>query len=334
MRAPRLLSIGDLALDVVVRADAGIMPGTDAPGAIAFRRGGSAANTSAVFARLGGVATLVASVGRDRWAGALIAAVRADGVRVHPVRTTAPTARIVVLVGPRGERSFVTQRGAADRLRVSDLRPAWVTAADVLHLPAYSLLSEPLAKAGQRAATIAREAGVLVSVDLASHGPLLARGRRAAWATVAQARPDILFGNLEEASALTAADGLRRLLEIAPLAVIKEGGAGCRVMWRRAPRQSLVGGGDVLELTIATARVDALDTTGAGDAFDAGFLHSLMEQVPPGQRTKADGGRGAGGGGDGQWTVLARPGVLRRAALAGHRAAAQVITRPRPELAL
>ena len=84
----------------------------------------------------------------------------------------ARTGRIGVLVEPGGERSFVTERGAALRLRPEDLRPAWFAGADALHLPAYSLLDQPLGEAGMAAAVLAHQLG-----RPGVGGPLVVRAR-------------------------------------------------------------------------------------------------------------------------------------------------------------
>jgi sugar/nucleoside kinase (ribokinase family) len=322
-RRPRLACLGDLTLDVVIRSEQPLASGTDVPGTVVLRAGGSAANTARAFAALGGEATFIGAVGDDGLGRRLVAAVRADGVRVHAPTVRRATARLAAIVDRSGERSFVTARGAADGLRASHLRGAWLTRVDALHLPAYSLLGEPLASATKAAISHARGADRLVSVDLASRGPLLARGRGAARALLAEADPDVLLGNADEARALVGG-ATERLLELAPLVVVKEGAAGCRVLWRAADN------GSVLQLAVATARVEAADTTGAGDAFNAGFLHALIEQTTrgaarrsPGEATSLDRTHG-----------LRRAEVLRRAAIAGHRSAAAWVRRSQPALEL
>jgi sugar/nucleoside kinase (ribokinase family) len=329
-RRARLVTLGDLALDVVVRPGEPAAAGTDVAGVLEFRAGGSAANTARAFAALGGEASFIGAIGDDGPGRRLVRALRADGVRVHVTTVSRrPTARLAVLVDPRGERTFVTQRGAADWLRGRDVRAAIIGRSDALHLPAYSLLNEPLGSAATAAIGHARSSGRLVSIDLASRRPLLARGRVAARSLIAGAGPDLLFTNADEARALVGRDA-RRLLELAPIAVVKEGSAGCRVLWRAAAERSE----DVLEVVIATKPLRTSDTTGAGDAFDAGFLHALLEHA------LAEGGRGsrsarAATGERVDRTVLfRRPQVLRRAAMGGHRAAATLLSRPRPELDL
>jgi sugar/nucleoside kinase (ribokinase family) len=167
-----------------------------------------------------------------------------------------------VFVAPGGERSFVQDRGAAKNLAPNHLREEWFAGVDLVHLPAYSLLGHPLGDAGLAAARLGHSAGALVSVDLASNRPLLALGRQAAVDTVAATRPDLIFAAGSEAEALVASE--EELLGIAPVAVVKRGAKGCRVLFRAA--------GGVGRVEVPAAEVAATDTTGAGDAFDAGFI--------------------------------------------------------------
>ncbi len=307
---PRLVALGDLLLDVVVTPARPIERGTDVPGSVSFRRGGSAANTCAAFVRVGGAASLVTCLGDDVWAARLSASLRAEGVRVHAVRRAGESGRLAALIEERGERSFVTARGVADGLEPGQVQASWLRGADVLHVPAYSLFGEPIGAAAVHTAGLARSVGVLVSCDLSSKGPLLAFGLRRARARIADLRPDVLFANREEAAALLRQPGRRAwvgLLAHAPQVVVKDGVWGCRVLWNED--------GATRQLDVAAQSVGSkVDSTGAGDAFAAGFLHSLIRS----------GGRDA----------AHRDLVLRRAAMVGHRTAADALRRGRPEIKL
>ena len=307
-RRPSLVALGDLALDVSTALREPLEPGSDAAAAVRFRQGGSAANTARMAARLGARAAFVGAVGRDSWGSALVRSLREAGVTVHAPRVAAPTARIVVLVSPGGERSFATERGAADGLLPAHLRPAWFRH-DGLHLPAYSLFSAPLRDAAFAAAKMARGTGAAVSVDLASRRPLLARGRREAQRDLLALAPDLLIANDDEATALRGGRPREALLELAPVVVLKQGPAGCLVLVRR--QRDALSLGDALSLAVATRPLDAPDTTGAGDAFDAGFLLSWLGAAPAGRSD---------------------PRVLRAAALAGHAAAHRLLSTTRPDL--
>ncbi len=298
--------VGDLVLDVVLAPDHDLARGTDVVGRVVLRSGGSAANTARWLGRLGLRPTLVCAVGRDATGRALVRGVAAHGVDVRAVRVAGrATGRIGVLVEPGGERSFVTDRGAALGLRPDDLRPEWFTGVAAVHLPAYSLLDEPLGLAGMAAARLGHQEGALVSVDLASSAPLLAHGRRAAIRLISAAAPDLLFATRGEARALLGPKHDERLLELAPAAIVKRGRKGATVLLRN--------GDATLRFEVATTPVRAEDTTGAGDAFDAGFLAGWL----------ASRGRG-----------LAESAALQRGAVLGNRTALrQIATRP-PELSI
>jgi sugar/nucleoside kinase (ribokinase family) len=307
----RVIVVGDLTLDVVLSPAAALASGTDVPGRVRLRQGGSAATAARWFGRLGAQVQLICAVGRDGPGRALVEAVRSDDVVVRASRIAGhPTGRIGVLVSADGERSFVADRGAADHLAPADLRAAWFRAAEVVHLPFYSLLGEPLGSAGREAIRLAHEAGAAVSLDLASVGPLLANGRPAALALVRTMAPDVLLATAGELSALLDSPNRAvlgaRALAIAPIVIVKRGGNGATVHLRDQSGVSIT-------FDVATKPLTAGDTTGAGDAFDAGFLIGFAE---------------------GRRTGRSTPAGLRRAVLAGHRAAARQLSGSRPELDL
>lgn len=304
-----IVVLGDLVLDVVVAPGSALETGTDVPGYVAFVQGGSAATTARWLGRLGARTTFITAVGRDATGRALVDAVRSDRVAVKASRVAgARTGRIAVIVSSDGERSFVPDRGAADLLDPGDFNADWFRGARALHLPIYSLLGVPLGAAGRRAIELVRAEGAdgaLVSVDLASIGPLMAAGRHAAHDLVVAADPDILFATGSEAEALLGGGPLDGLLEVADIAVVKRGSKGATVLARS--------GSERLRFEVATAALATTDTTGAGDAFDAGFLVGWF--------AARDAGRSL-------------PAALHRAALAGHRTAARHLSTSRAELPL
>jgi sugar/nucleoside kinase (ribokinase family) len=289
-------------LDVALLPDRALEAATDVPGRVQLRQGGSAASTARWLARLGVSCWLVCAVGRDAPGRALVDALRGDGVRVLARRVAGKrTGRIGVVVEPGGERSFVADRAAADEVRPEDLRPR-TFAADLLHLPLYSLLGEPLGLAGRRAVELTRTTGGLVSLDLASVGPMLANGRQAAVDLVRGIGPNVLFATAAEVAALSGSSGAG-LVGPAGVVVIKHGRHGA----------SVIRAADGLRFDVVVHPLHPVDTTGAGDAFDAGFLAAFLAE--PAETRQ-------------------RPAALRRAVLAANRAAArQLAARPR-ELSL
>ncbi|MEO7230144.1 MAG: PfkB family carbohydrate kinase [Candidatus Limnocylindrales bacterium] len=303
---PRVLVLGDLVLDVVLAPDRPIETGTDVPGSVRIRQGGSAANTARWLARLGTDVQLVCAVGRDGAGRSLVAQVQADGVRVRAARIAGErTGRIGVLVMPTGERSFVADRRAALALRPDHLRPEWFVGLDLIHIPAYSLMGEPIAATAREAVATARNtASAQVSLDLSSIGPLLAEGRRTARELVESVMPDLIFATESEAQAFLGRPATEGILDHAAIAVIKRGSRGARVHAR-------VAGAEPLTFDVATLHVAAADTTGAGDAFSAGFIVGWLTARAAGRHL---------------------PDALHRATVAGHRAAARQLVIRRPEL--
>jgi hypothetical protein len=148
-----------------------------------------------------------------------------------------------VLVAPSGERSFVADRRAATRMEPEDLKPEWFDGLDLIHLPAYSLLVEPLGSAAARAVELARARGAARRTGLggpASVGPLLAHGRREARELIGNLRPDLVFATEAEAEALLGRHVPEGILDLAAVAVHQ-----ARVPWRaglRADRPRQTGG--------------------------------------------------------------------------------------------
>lgn len=300
-----MLVLGDLVLDVVLAPDGPIETGTDVPGTVGIRQGGSAANTARWLARLGVDVQLVCAVGRDGAGRSLVDQVAHDGVHVRPARIAGlRTGRIGVLVAATGERSFVADRRAALALRPDHLRPEWFAAIDLIHVPGYSLMGEPIASAARAAVAAARAERAWISSDLSSIGPLLVQGRRAAHELLATIGPDLLFATESEAQAFLGRDAADGMVEHAAIAVIKRGPRGARVIAREAD-------GNVLRFDVATAQVAAADTTGAGDAFSAGFIAGWLTARAAGRHT---------------------PDALHRATMAGHRAAARQLAASKQEL--
>jgi sugar/nucleoside kinase (ribokinase family) len=291
-----------VVVDVVLAPAEEMAAGTDVPGGVMLRQGGSGTTTARWLGRNRARVGLVGAVGRDAAGRALLRTIREDGVRSHVVGIAGrPTGRIGVLVASGGERSFVQDRGAALWLAPEHLRESWFAGVELVHVPTYSLLGHPLGEAGLRAAEMGRAAGGLVTVDLASSRPLLALGRHAALDVLRAARPDLLFAAGSEADAIV--EDERELLDLAPIAVLKRGAGGVRVSW--------LDSGEARSLELPAIEIATDDTTGAGDAFDAGFILAWLSARRAGRSSEAS---------------------LRSAAEAGNRLAARHLLAPKREL--
>ena len=170
---------------------------------------------------------------------------------------------------PGGERSFLTDRGVADSSGAVDASARLVSRVDA---SARSLLFVA-ACATRRSGSIGHRHA---PCHVASFRLTLLRAIRCSrWVAVrpsqllARAAPDVLFANEDEIAVVVDAGDQKALAKLAPVVVIKQGAAGCRLVWR---------GGRWLgrPSVVATRRIAATDTTGAGDAFDAGFLFALL----------------------------------------------------------
>jgi ribokinase len=253
-RGVLVVTLGDLLLDVVVRLEAPPAPDDDVPAAIALVPGGQAANVAAWVCWLGGRARLVARRADDAAGRVVAAELERLGVELAgPLITGERSGTVVALVAPDGTRTLASDRGAAGELGPGDVDEGLLTGADVLHVAGYTLLRAPGAEAALRLAGAARRYGARVSVDLSTAHGIAELGREGMRARVGALSPDVVFANEAEAEAFGEPMG--------ELWVVKRGARGCTV------EQS----GEV----VAHAPIEVegvVDTTGAGDAFAAGFL--------------------------------------------------------------
>jgi ribokinase len=247
--SPRVVVLGDVMCDVVARHGAPLALGSDTPATVVMRPGGSGASVAAWLAHAGVPVALIGRAGRD--ACAEIALRGLDGVDVRVARDEErPTGTCVVLVAPGGERTMLPDAGANDALAVEDLPADVLAGAEVLHVAGYTLLRPGSRPAALAALEMARDAGLRVSIDPSSAAPL-----RADPGFLARVRPvDLLLPNELERAALGALDGVREV-------VVTLGAGGAR--WTDGTARA----------SVAAVPLDGVrDTTGAGDAFAAGFL--------------------------------------------------------------
>ena len=256
-----LCAVGDVVEDVVVHLNGPVNLGTDTVSTVTRRRGGSAANVSYFAAAVAGRSRFVGRIGDDDTGERLVAALHRAGVETFLEREGS-TGTIVVVVDEHGERTMLSDRGAAPQL--AHVPDAALDGTSVLHLPLYSLTHGAIAVACVDAARRAHDRNVAVSLDLSSVTSIVDIGADAVAEIVATIRPRWVLCNAEECDA---AGGLDTLMRIAPWAtIVTKHGAEPTEVARRG------GSGWITSHHPVPPVDDVVDTTGAGDAFAAGFL--------------------------------------------------------------
>jgi len=252
-----LAALGDLVEDVIVRLDGPVNVASDTHAHISRRRGGSAANVVSQAAVLGQPARFLGQVGTDAIGTALIAELGDEGVDASMVRRGGSTGTIVALVDHLGERTMLTDRRAC--LDLHDPLAAWLDGVETLHVPFYSLATGSVAATASTVIGWANERSIAVSIDVSSTAIMSEVGIARVVRRLTDAAPAVVFANADEAAALAIAGPL-----VGALTVVKRGPLPATIHRRD---------GSVLEIeAIAVPGVN--DTTGAGDAFAAGFLTS------------------------------------------------------------
>jgi sugar/nucleoside kinase (ribokinase family) len=236
----RIVTLGDLLLDVIVRLERPLLPGDDTVGVTHMGAGGQAANVAAWAVELGAQARLVGKLGDDP-AGHFVA----QELRGHGVEVDGPLGRrtgVVVSLASAGDRTMASDRGSAPDLEPDELEVAWFEC-DVLHISGYALARAPIAGAADQAAEFARGYGATVSLDLSAVSLVDETYRRRAVAL----SPDIVFATAREQEALPGIDA-RWIVKYGPDGITADGQD-----W-------------------PALDVGVVDTTGAGDALAAGYL--------------------------------------------------------------
>jgi fructokinase len=281
-----LLGIGNAIVDVLARADDAFLArhGMDkgamtlisteqadaiyaAMGPGVESSGGSAGNTCAVAAALGVRVGYLGKVADDGLGQVFAHDIRAAGVRFpsKPLVGGAPTARCLILVTPDSQRTMNTYLGACVTFGPDDVDEAEVASAAVTYLEGY-LFDPPAAQAAfRKAARAAHAAGRRIALTLSDS---FCVGRhRAAFRAFVQEETDILFANESELLSLYETDDFD-----AALAQLR--GEVMLAAVTRSEQGSVVIAGEQT-FPIAAVPTQVVDTTGAGDAYAAGFLAAM-----------------------------------------------------------
>jgi sugar/nucleoside kinase (ribokinase family) len=248
--------LGDAHLDVVVRMSGPLTEETDTPATTCFGVGGQAANVAAWICALGGQSRLIAARGTDLAAELVSAELARRGVEFVGPTVPGSTGVVVSLSTGGLQRSMLTDRGVGTALDAGAVSEDWLDGCEWLHLSGYALAHEPMRTAAVTVARDAKRRSVRLAVDLSSTRMIETYGVASFRDLITSIGPDVVFGNEAEV-ALLGDDGL---IGDGAL-IVKLGAEGVRVAGRHLPAQPTV----------------AVDSTGAGDAFAAGYLVGGVE---------------------------------------------------------
>lgn len=232
--------------------------------------GGSAGNTMACFASLGGKGGYIGKVADDHLGGTFEKSLKEIGVdfRTKPLEGDASTGRCMILVSDDGQRTMNTYLGAAVELTPKDIDDAYIAKGQVLYLEGY-LYDQPQAmEAFIKAARAAQAAGRRVALSLSD--PFCVDRHRQAFRNLVNLHIDILFANEDEIKSLYEVD----TIEEACAAISKE--CALAAITRSEKGSIIIKSGKKTE--VKAEPVDkVVDTTGAGDAYAAGFLFGFTQ---------------------------------------------------------
>jgi len=268
-----LVSLGDLAWDVLAKPDTLLQAGGDTTGRLELSGGGSAANLAVWARRLGQPSTFVGKIGHDTFGELAVAALRDEDVTpeviVSPVHRTGV---ILALIDGRGQRAMLTGQGADWELLPAELPGAVIAGARHLHLTAWSLFRDPPRAAALEAARIAHAAGVTLSLDPGSFQMIGQLGRGQFLQIVDDIPFDLIFPNADEARAMSGQDTPEAALDW-----FRERYPQALVVLKMDEHGALLEGPSCPRSHVSATRDRLQDATGAGDAFGGAFLAHLLQ---------------------------------------------------------
>ena len=230
--------------------------------------GGSSANTLAGVSVLGGSSLLMGKIGKDKHGDIYEQKTSDQGVSVRLSRHDKMTGHAITFITPDAERSFAVHLGAALHFRKHDVFDDEIVASKILHIEGYQLEDHELKAASLHAMKIAKEHDVKVSIDLSD--PALIGRNLDDLKELVKEYADIIFVNETEAEAFTGKkeeDALHEIYDICEIAIVKLGDKG-----------SLIKANDMI-YRIPIHKVDVVNTNGAGDAYAAGILYSIANNI-------------------------------------------------------
>lgn len=228
--------------------------------------GGSVANSIRSLANLGGKVGYLGKIGNDHLGDLFYNDFQKRGVKTHLFRSQTATGRVMGLVSPDSERTMATYLGAAAEMLPHEVNNDLFSGYQYVYIEGYLVFNHDLIKA---CAVAAKNAGAKIAVDLSSFN--VVEANLDFLKELIRDYVDIVFANEEEAKSFTGLDPEAALHKIAQgdkIAVVKVGKHG-----------SMIKQGDAVA-RVGVVPAKAIDTTGAGDAYAAGFFYGLTKGYP------------------------------------------------------
>jgi sugar/nucleoside kinase (ribokinase family) len=225
--------------------------------------GGSVANSIRSLANMGGNAGYMGKIGRDNLGDLFKSDFEKAGVKTHLFYSSSNTGRVMGLVSPDSERTMATYLGAAAEMVPAEFTPDIFEGYQYVYIEGYLVFNHDLITA---CAKSAKAAGVKIAIDLSSFN--VVEANLDFLKDLIENYVDIVFANEEEAKSFTGLEPEAALHEIAKncdLSIVKVGKEGSMIKYD----------GQVTKVGVIPAK--AVDTTGAGDAYAAGFFYGLSK---------------------------------------------------------
>ncbi len=261
----KIIFVGDVMQDILISHKEKIAFGSDTQANIKMQGGGSATNAAVWASTLNTEVGLVARIGDDNAGKIILEELNKPNLNLNLVKTeNVSSGSCAILIDATGERTMFPDPGANIFLTSQDVPKEWLKQAEIIHISAYSLLRKNTKNAIGEIIEIAKDNGLKTSVDVASSQPLIdndgfnALKELAPW--------DYLFANKDEAEVL---GDITKIKSLSKNLILKQGSK--ESLWIT----------DNTEIKDIPDKVEVVDLIGAGDAFAAGFLVSVINKETP-----------------------------------------------------
>ena len=261
----KIIFVGDVMQDILISHKDEIAFGSDTQANIKIQGGGSATN-AAVWASTQNLEVgLVARIGDDQTGKIILEELNRPNLNLNLVKTNGVSSgSCAILIDATGERTMFPDPGANIFLTSNDVPKEWFKHAEIIHISAYSLLRRNTKNAIGEIIKIAKENGLKTSVDVASSQPLIDNDGFNALKDLAPW--DYLFANKDEAEVL---GDITKIKSLCKNLILKQGSK--ESLWIK----------EDFEIKDIPEKVQIVDLIGAGDAFAAGFLVSVINKETP-----------------------------------------------------